>query len=426
MSNLLDRDYFTDYEIARAPYAWFEAARQLGPVCQPPGRDYLVVTGFDEIREVLLNADDFSSAIALQGAAAPLPFEVAGSDISDLVRQHQADFQGGNILVNIDGEQHSRLRSLVNRLFTPSRLKANEEYMADYADEMVRSVVKQGRVKLMSQVATPYVTVVVADLLGVPKEDQQLFMDAIAASPVPGNLDGDLEFDAATHPFAIMGMHFAGFVMARVENPQDDILSELANAQLPDGSKPSPLDVVTLGMFMFGAGQDTSAKLLGTSMKYLIDQPGLQDSLRQDRSLIPAFVEEVLRIEGSTKQTARLATRDTKIGDYPVPAGTRILLALSAGNRDSGRWPEPEDFELGRDRIKEHLAFGRGAHTCSGAPLARVEMRVMLEKFLEHTAHIDLDEDVHGNKGQREFDYEPSFIIRGLSELHLKLAPKES
>jgi hypothetical protein len=174
---------------------------------------------------------------------------------------------------------------------------------------------------------------------------------------------------------------------------------------------------------LFGAGQDTSAKLLGNAMKFIIDEPGLQDRLRQDPSLIPQLLEEVLRLEGSAKMTARIARKDTHIGDLKVPAGTKVMLALSAGNRDPRRWENPQAFVLDRPRIKEHLAFGRGAHVCAGAPLARAEVRIILEKFLAQTSKIDLAEDKHGPRNNRHFDYDASFIIRGLSELQIKLTP---
>ena len=106
-----------------------------------------------------------------------------------------------------------------------------------------------------------------------------------------------------------------------------------------------------------------------------------------------------------------------------VPAGTRVMLALSAANRDPRRWENPQALVLDRPKIKEHLAFGRGAHVCAGAPLARAEVRIILEKFLEHTSHIDLVEEKHGPRNNRNFDYEASFIIRGLSELHIELTP---
>ena len=427
MTRLEDRDYFTDYDIAREPYPFFESVRAHGPVYQPEGRDYLTVTGFDEAVEILNNSRDFSAIIGLAGAAAPLPFTPEGSDITDQIEAARSSILGGDQVVNLDDEPHTKLRSLMNRLFTPSRLKANEAFIEDYSRRIVEEVVSRGECDLIKDVATPFVTMVIADLLGVPVEDRQHFMDLIEASPAPGNLDPSLNtHEGDTHPMVAMTGYFYRYISERQAAPRDDILSELAHAEYADGTRPSMMDLMTLGVFMFGAGQDTSAKLLGNAMRYIIDVPGLQDRLRADPSLIPALIEEVLRLEGSTKQTARLARRDTMIGDRPVKAGTKVLLGLAGANRDPNRWTAPADFVLDRPKIKEHVAFGRGKHTCAGAPLARVEVRVILEEFLKQTKSIALDEGRHGPVGQRRFDFEPSFIIRGLSDLKLKLVPAVS
>ncbi len=424
MQSLEDSDYFTDYEILKDPYSWFETIRAQGPVYQIPGRDYLIVTGFQEILEVLQNVADFSAVIGVQGAAAALPFEPQGSNITTQIEAHRMQFLGGDLLVNYDGQHHTFVRSLLAPLFTPSRLKANEQFINELADQLVRDVVTRGECELIKEVSTPFVTLVIADLLGVPAADRQVFMDAIEAAPPPGSLESDQnDYSGANHPLVIMGAYFARYVQDRRVNPRNDVLSELANAKFPDGSIPDAGEIVRLATFLFGAGQDTSAKLLGNSMRYIIEQPGLQAQLRQNPTLIPQLLEEVLRLEGSTKQTARLACRDTRIGDLKVPAGTKVMLALAAGNRDPRRWENPQDFVLNRPKIKEHIAFGRGKHVCAGAPLARVEVRIILEKFLEHSAHIDLDVTKHGPRGARRLDYEPSFIIRGLSQLNLKLTP---
>jgi cytochrome P450 len=426
MQALEERDYFTDHDILKDPYAFFEAVRAHGPIYQPPGRDYLVVTGFAETLEILKNSEDFSAIIGLQGAAAPLPFTPEGPDITAEVEAHRHQFLGGDLLVNYDDKQHTFSRSLLTCLFTPSRLKANERFIADYSDELVGEAVARGEVELIKEISTPFVTMVIADLLGVPETDRQVFMDAIEAAPPPGSLDsGENDYTDENHPMVVMGTYFAQYVYDRRANPRDDILSELANAKFPDGSTPDPLEIVRLAVFLFGAGQDTSAKLLGNAMRFIIDQPGLQDELRQDPSRIPKLLEEVLRLEGSTKQTARLARRDTHIGDLAVPAGTKILLALSAANRDPARWTDPQDLLLDRPKIMEHVAFGRGKHVCAGAPLARVEVRIILEKFLKYTKSIELDETRHGSRGARVLDFEPSFIIRGLANLHLKLTPAD-
>ena len=425
MQDLAERDYFTDLEVANSPYEFFEAVRAHGPVWQPPGKDYLIVTGFDEMVEISNNNRDFSAIIGLAGAGAALPFEPSGADITAQIEAARPAILGGDQVVMLDDEPHTKLRGLMNRLFTPSRLKANEAFITDYSQRIVSEVVAKGGCELIGEVATPFVTMVIADLLGVPAEDRELFMQLIDASPVPGNLDASLNtHDGDTHPMVAMTGYFYRYISERQAAPREDILSELAQAEYADGTRPSMMDLMTLGVFMFGAGQDTSAKLLGNAMRFIVDVPGLQDQLRADPKLIPAAIDEVLRLEGSTKQLSRLARRDTKIGDLPVKAGTKVLIGIPAANRDPRRWDEPNEFRLNRPRIKEHLAFGRGKHVCAGAPLARVEVRMILEEFFRQTSHIDLDTSRHGPPGNRRFDFDPSFIIRGLSELQVILTPR--
>jgi cytochrome P450 len=422
MQSLEDRDYFTDHVILKEPYAYFEAIRAKGPIYQLPASGIVVVTGFNEILEVLKNTQDFSSVLAPQGPAAPLPFTPEGSDITPQIEAHRTEFVGGDLVVSLDDTPHTLSRGLLTKLFTPSRLRANEQFITEYSEQLVKDAVANGGCELIKEIATPFVTLVIADLLGVPADDRQLFMDAIEAGAPPGSLNSD-DLAAQNQPLVIMGMHFIGYVQDRRQNPRADILSELANATYPDGSTPDAMEIVRLATFLFGAGQDTSAKLLGNTLKFIVDQPGLQDQLRSNPSLIPQLLEEVLRLEGSTKMTARLARKDSHIGDLQVPAGTKVMLALAAANRDPRRWENPELFTLGRPKINEHLAFGRGKHVCAGAPLARTELRIILEKFLEHTSKIELVEEKHGPQQDRNFNYEASFIIRGLSDLHLKLTP---
>lgn len=427
MTSLIEKDFFTDPDILVDPYAYFEEVRRHGPIYQPPGKDYLIVTGFAEALEIFLNSKDFSSSIALQGAACPLTFTPQGSDISEQLEAHRSEIIGHELLVDLDDQAHTNLRALVNRLFTPSRLKANENFIAQYSEELVRAAVAKGGCELITEIAAPFVTMVIADLLGVPAEDRQFFMDIIQAAPPPGSLNSsDNDYNTQDHPMVIMAGYFARYIQERIDNPRDDILSEIAHAPYPDGTKPRLEELVNLSTFMFGAGQDTSAKLIGNAMRYIIDEPGLQEKLRQNPSLIPLMLEEVLRLEGSSKMTARLTRRDAVVGGVHIPAGTRVAIALAAISRDSRRWDNPNQFILNRPRIQEHLSFGRGAHTCAGAPLARVEVRMLLEKFFEYTSHIDLDEKRHGKAGARNLTFEPSFIVRGLSNLHVKLAPAES
>jgi cytochrome P450 len=418
-ATVIEKDYFTDHSVLLDPYDYFESIRAHGPVHQMASRDVLVVTGFAEAVEVLLNKRDFSSWLNPDPLVA-LPFELAGNDISALLDANPSGEM--ELMVSYDGDKHLAARSLLNPLFVPSRLKANEAFMRSYADDMVRGVVAAGGCELVNEVATPFVTMVIADLLGVPADDRETFRDLIDSGPPPGNMDA-ADAPQSVHPLMVMAGYFARYIGERRAVPQDDVMTEMAMAKYPDGSTPDMMEVVKSAMFLFAAGQDTSAKLIGNALRRLCEDQAMQQQLREDRKLIGPFLEEVLRLEGSTKATFRIAARDTKIGDMEIPAGKRLVVSLPAANRDPRRWEDPAEFRLGRPRIKEHVAFGRGAHTCAGAPLARAEVSVLLDRMLEHTSAITLDEARHGPAGARRLSYEPSYIIRGLADLYVKFAP---
>jgi cytochrome P450 len=328
-----------------------------------------------------------------------------------------------DLIVSYDGAQHAGLRSIMNRLFVPSRLKANEAFMFSFADQLASEAAAAGQCDIVNEIGTPYVTLVIADLLGVPQEDRQTFREVIDAGPPPGNMD-EPDTARASPALQFMAGYFARYIAERRAQPREDVLTELATATLPDGTVPDLMEVVKLAMFLFAAGQDTSAKLVGNAMRFILETPGLQERLRQDRALIAPFLEEVLRLEGSAKATFRLARRNSRIGDIEIQAGQKIVIALAAANRDPRRWPDPQALKIGREKIQEHLGFGRGAHVCVGAPLARVEVRVLFERLFEHTSNIRLDEDKHGGAASSQLEYEPSYIIRGLEALHLRLDPR--
>jgi cytochrome P450 len=420
-----ERDYFSDHSILRDPYAFFENMRAMGNVHRQKRRDVVFVTGFQESIDVLNNTDDFSSVISAPGAGAPLPFEPEGDDISAQLERHRPQMMAANLLVTYDGSRHAAVRSLLTKLFTPSRLKSNEAFMQEYGDQLAEAVAAKGHCELINEIATPFVTLVIADLLGVPAQDRDLFRRIIDAGPPPGNLD-TVDTPKSSDVITQLAEYFVRYIQDRRDHPRADILTEFANAKYPDGSMPDLMETVFAAVFLFGAGQDTSAKLIGNAMRFIVESPELQRSLRDNRRLIPGFLEEVLRLEGSSKITSRLALKRTKIGDMEIPAGTKVLIALAAANRDPKRWEEPGQLKLERPRIREHLAFGRGAHTCIGAPLARAEVRVILDKLFDHTSDIRLSEHHHGTAPNRDLTYEASFIVRGLEKLYLELTPRVS
>jgi cytochrome P450 len=417
----IEPDFLTDHSVLIHPYEPLEAIRAQATVRQMASHDFVMVTGFAEATAVLLDGEHFSSVIAAAGPTAPLPFVPEGDDITDQIAAHHHQFVGHETFLSFDGAQHSARRALLSRLFTPSRLRANEQYMHALADRMVRDVVAKGGCELIHDLATPYVTYVIADLLGVPEEDRAKITEILASAPLPGSVD-DADAGASLAPLAEqVGAMFAGYILDRRANPSEDVMTDLATAKFPDGSTPEVSELVMLAIFLFAAGQDTSAKLIGNAALHLAENPQLQEQLRADRSLIAPFLEEMLRLEGSSKVTHRLTSKSTQIGGMAVPAGKKVVISLAGADRDPARWEDPDTFKLGRPKIKEHLAFGRGAHTCIGNPLARAEVRVLFDRFFEHTAGMTISQAEHGPATERRFDYEPSYIVRGLTQLHVQL-----
>jgi cytochrome P450 len=186
---------------------------------------------------------------------------------------------------------------------------------------------------------------------------------------------------------------------------------------------PDVAAIVRLATFLFGAGQDTSARLMASALRILADDQDLQATLRANLHRIPEFIEEVLRLESPTMSDFRMTQTTTHIGGVEIAAGTTIMLHPGASNRDPRHFPEPNALSLDRENSREHIAFGRGVHSCPGGPLARAEGRVTVERFLKRTATLTISEEHHGPAGERRFRYDPSYIIRGLSRLHLEFTP---
>ena len=186
---------------------------------------------------------------------------------------------------------------------------------------------------------------------------------------------------------------------------------------------PEPLDVARVASNLFAAGQETTVRLLSYAFQVVGERPDLQQRLRKDRSLIPNFVEECLRIEGPVKGDFRLAKRPTKVGGVDIPAGTFLYISNSAANRDSRKFENPGEFQIDRANARFHVAFGRGRHACPGAPLARAEAVVSLNRMFDRTSDIRISEKVHGPPGARRYSYLPTFILRGLTHLNLEFDP---
>jgi cytochrome P450 len=416
-------DYFTDQSLVPDPHPYFDHLRSKCPVVREPNYGVLAITGYDEANTVLKDTDTFSSCIAVAGPFPPLPFTPEGDDITQQITDHRQLMPLFEHMVTMDPPDHTNARSLLNRLLTPSRLKENEDFMWRLADECLDDFVANGKCEFLSAFAKPFSLLVIADLLGVPHEDHDEFR-AVLGAPRPGSQVGSLEGElVSSNPLEWLDEKFISYLEARRKAPQDDVLTALATAKYPDGSTPPVIEVVRSATFLFAAGQETTTKLLSASIKVLGDRQDIQAALRKDRSRIPIFVEESLRMDAPVKSQFRLAKKNTHLGETDVPAGTTVMVCPGAVNRDPVRFENPHDFSLDRKNVREHIAFGRGVHSCPGGPLARVEGRVSIERILDRMADITIDEDKHGPAGERSYNYEPTFILRGLTEINIRFTP---
>ena len=226
-----------------------------------------------------------------------------------------------------------------------------------------------------------------------------------------------------SNPLQYLDGLFSGYIAERRQRPREDVLTGLATATYPDGSTPPLLEVVRPATFLFAAGQETVTKLLSSAVRVLGDQPELQERLRADRDLVSPLIEEALRMQSPTKVDFRLARKTTTLGGVHIQAGSVIMLCLGAANRDPRKFDHPNEFRVDRKNVREHIAFGRGIHTCAGAPLARVEGQITVNRLLDRTRDMVISAAKHGRPGHRQYRYESTFLLRGLTELHIEFTP---
>ncbi|MGE2715303.1 cytochrome P450 [Mycolicibacterium litorale] len=416
-------DYFTDPSLVPDPHPYFDHLRAKCPVVREPHHGVVAVTGWEEANAVYRDTESFSSCISVMGPFTPMPFTPEGDDICAQIEAHRTEIPMFEHMVTMDPPQHTDARSILSRLLTPKRLKENEDFMWRLADRHIDEFIADGKCEFLAAYAKPFSLLVVADLLGVPEEDHEEFREAFGAER-PGSRIGALDHETiSVNPLAWADEKFSQYIEDRRRNPREDVLTSIATAKYPDGSTPEVVDVVRTATFLFAAGQETTAKLLSAALRVLGDRPDLQETLRADRSRIPNFIEECLRMDSPVKTVFRMARKTTTVGEVDTPAGTTVMVSPGAVNRDPRRFDNPHEFDINRRNVREHLAFSRGIHSCPGAPLARVEGRVSIERLLDRLGQITIDEERHGPRDDRQYTYEPTFILRGLTDLHIKFNP---
>ncbi len=412
-------DFFVDHAFVADPYPYFEFLRSECPVRREPHQNVVMVTGYDEAISVLHDTETFSSCNSVTGPFPGFPVPLVGDDVGPLIEQHRDELPMSDQLPTLDPPVHTAHRALLMRLITPKRLSENEQFIWRLADRQLDEFVANGRCELISEFASPFAMLVVADLLGVPEADHEMFRAELAAKR-PGTAVGSSQQPLRHNPLEFLYAQFTEYIEDRRAHPSDDVLTGLAMATFPDGSLPDVIDVVRIAANLFAAGQETTVRLLAGSLLLLGERPELQVLLRAEPDRIPSFVEETLRFESPVKGDFRLSRVATTIGGVDIPAGTTVMVVAGAANRDPRRFERPDEFQPDRVNARQHLAFGHGVHTCPGAPLARAEARVSIERILDRMRDIRISEAEHGPPGARRYEYAPTYILRGLTRLHLE------
>jgi cytochrome P450 len=318
---------------------------------------------FDAVQQVLKDGETFSSA----GYA-----EVMGTVM-------------GHTILEMDEPEHHTYRGLVQQAFSRKAMETWErEVVLDVVDEHIDAFVARGRADLVSELTFPFPVLVIARLLGLPREDLPMFhrqaVELISAG---------FDLDRATTASQALYEYFCVIIADRRAHPSDDVISVLAQAEL-DGTHLTDDEICAFLRLLLPAGAETTYRSSSNLLVGLLTHPAQLDALRADRSLMNQAIEEGLRWEPPLLGIMRTATRDTKVVGVPVPAGATIAVSIGSANHDEKYWENAEEFDLFR-APKQHLAFAWGPHMCLGLHLARMETKVLLTRLLDRLPNLRLD-----------------------------------
>ncbi|MFI5747222.1 cytochrome P450 [Streptomyces sp. NPDC051644] len=374
------------------PYPYYEELRAAGPVhtirTDEFERIWLVV-GYDEGRAAL----------------ADQRFGKEGQGLVDRPEGNDPIFAN---MLELDAPHHTRLRKLVTREFTARRVEALRPRVQQITDELLDAMVPAGRADLVDALAFPLPMTVICELIGVPDLDRNTFRRLSNDVVTPASPEQESEAVAA------MGAYLVELIEDKRCSPRDDLMSALVRARDEEGDGLSPDELVGMAFLLLVAGHETTVNLISNGVRALLHHPDQLAALRADFGLIDGAVEETLRYDGPVETaTFRFPCEQVEIGQRVIPAGEPVLISLAGSDRDPGRYPEPDRFDIRRD-TQGHLAFGHGMHFCLGAPLARMEGRIAIRTLLERCPGLALDTDAGAP------DWLPGMLIRGVRELPVR------
>ena len=384
------------------PYPRYAALRERAPVHRSAFGIW-TLTDYDDCQLLLRHpgvGKDFSSAMNSLG-------------LSDADREAQDRFRNdrSNMLVT-DPPDHTRLRGLVTRAFTPRTVEKLRPRIVTLVDELLDTF-DPGEVEVMDALAFPLPVTVIGDMLGVPAEDRPLLRPLVRSVTAILELAVSPEALAeAADADAKLGAYFADLVADRRAHPRDDLLTKLIEAE-DEGDQLTEHELISTVILLFAAGFETTTHLIGNGLLALLRNPGELARLRADRSLVRSGVEELLRYDSPVQIAARTTYEELSVGGQAIPSGNLVLAMLGAANRDPARFRDPERLDVGRDEGAP-MSFGGGIHFCLGAALARLEGQIVLDRLLDRFETMAL---VGGPPTVRD-----SLTLRGLTDLRVHFA----
>ena len=356
-----------DVEIDIDPHPTWKRMRDDAPVYRNDRHDFYALTRYHDVEAAHRDPAAFSSA---RGTV----LELMGHDLTST----------GQIIF-LDPPQHTELRHLVSRAFTPRHTAVLEDRVRGFCADMLDAQSGKPGFDFLQDFGAKLPSMVISSLLGVPDEDQETFRHAIDRmfhiEPGVGMVN-DTSLTAGNEIYK----YLAGQLDERKTAPQDDLLTSLAQAGL---SRAASTDFATL---LLAAGTETVARLLGWTAVVLAAHPDQRAELAADHSLIPNAIEELLRYEAPSPVQGRTTTRDIELHDTVIPRASKVLLLTGAAGRDERAYPDADRFDIHRDH-RNHVSFGYGIHFCVGAALARLEGRIALEETLKRYPEWDVDHD---------------------------------
>ncbi len=401
-----------DPAVLASPFEFDRALRARAPVHRDPHTGLFLVAAYERVVEVLRQPAVFSSRFG-QAMASRVP-------PSDVVEVMKEGYPPVDTMLTADPPEHTRFRGLVNKAFTPRRVRVLEEAIRAIASELVDGFASRGAVDLVDAFAIPLPLTVIADQLGVPRSDLARFHEWTEGftAQLGGFARGEDQVKAARRIVEYQ-RYFADRLEEARQSPRDDILSDLVRARL-EGER--PLDVaesLSIIQQLLVAGHETTAASIAEGLWLLIRHPDQLARVLEDPDLVPNLVEEVLRLTSPTQNMWRVAARDVELGGVEIAKGSFLLLRYGSANRDESVFPDPDRFDVGRENASEHLAFGHGIHFCVGASLARKELEIGFRTLLDRLGDWRVADGF-------EPEYPPSFLLRGMRSLPLEFSERSA